>query len=276
MVGGHSPPREREYLFIDGGCLRSATAKICEDIFGDKDAYKPFLPGIANSQFDKVFYYDAISGRDHGESQLSYETRVQAEHERFDEIQALDRVHVSLGDIVGKKRRQKGVDVQLTVDMMTHAFRGNITRATLFAGDADFAPLLRALVGQGLHVTLWHPPQANFELKGAADSIRLFNFRDNHRAFTLNGIQSAFQHQSSGNGDNPENHGLSNIWMEGEFRFAGSWKDGVLQIWRSDSTLTWQYQTLLAPSATVTRALVAFDNIHLWGISGTAEQWIHT
>jgi len=161
MVFGGVAPRDREYLFVDGGCLRSSVRTICRDLFNDENEYQPYIPTMAGGEYDKIFYYDAVPGKEHGEAQATYEARVQGDHDRFAQIQALDRVHVALGKIVGADRRQKGVDVQLAVDMMTHAFRGNITRATLFAGDADFLPLIRALVGEGLHVTLWHPPQAN-------------------------------------------------------------------------------------------------------------------
>ena len=140
MFGGGSVPKEREYLFIDGGCLRSAVRKMCQELFGSADEYQPLIPAIAGGEYNKIFYYDAAPGKSHGETQAAYEARVQPDFDRFAQIQALDRVHVALGRIVGTDRRQKGVDVQLAVDMMTHAFRGTITRATLFAGDADFYP----------------------------------------------------------------------------------------------------------------------------------------
>ena len=40
-----------------------------------------------------------------------------------------------------KKLRQKKVDVLLAVEALDHAFRGNMSRAYLIAGDLDFAPL---------------------------------------------------------------------------------------------------------------------------------------
>ena len=133
MVFGGVAPRDREYLFVDGGCLRSSVRTICRDLFNDENEYQPYIPTMAGGEYDKIFYYDAVPGKEHGEAQATYEARVQGDHDRFAQIQALDRVHVALGKIVGADRRQKGVDVQLAVDMMTHAFRGNITRATLLA-----------------------------------------------------------------------------------------------------------------------------------------------
>src|SRR5271166_2542245 len=214
VFGGRPALRDREYLFIDGGCLRASVQKICQDLFGHPSEYLPYIPSIA-SGFDKIFYYDAVPGKEHEENQAAYEARVQPDYDRFAEIQALDRVHVALGKTVGPGRRQKGVDVHLAVDMMTHAFRGNITKATLFAGDADFVPLIKALVSEGLHVTLWHPPQANAELKGAADSTRLFDFKTNYNCLTADGQRPAFSINARGSGGPPD--GLKNIVTLGEY-----------------------------------------------------------
>jgi uncharacterized LabA/DUF88 family protein len=256
--------------------------KICTDLFGNPTEYHPFIStmsgaSITSTVYDKVFYYDAVTGKEHGENQATYEARVQPEHDRFAKIQALDRVHIALGKIVGPNRRQKGVDVQLAVDMMTHAFRGNITKATLFAGDADFIPLIKALVGEGLHVTLWHPPQANLELKGAADRTRLFDFKSNYECLTADGHQPAFSNQGGGaGGDSPARDGLNNIVTIGEDDFAGIWQDSTLKIWPRAPRKFWSHINLGAPNATLARALSAFDAIYAWNIAATGAEWIET
>ncbi|WP_164780891.1 NYN domain-containing protein [Sinorhizobium meliloti] len=272
-IGGHVT-REREYLFVDGGSLRAAVRKICQDSFGDANAYQPHIPAIASGGYDKVFYYDAVPGKAHEEAQPAYEARVHPDYERFAKIQALDRVHVALGQVVGADKRQKGVDVRLAVDMMTHAFRGNITRATLFAGDADFVPLIKALVSEGLHVTLWHPPQANAELRGAADSTRLFDFKINHNCLTADGQQSAFQILSSGG--SILSPARENVVTVGEYQFAGRWKSGILQVWRRGPGNGWSRIDMSAPNASLARALTAFDMINAWDVAATGESWIET
>jgi len=234
-------------------------------------------PPMSGLGYDKIFYYDAVPGKAHGESQVDYEARVQQDHDRFAKIQALDRFHVALGKIVGADRRQKGVDVQLAVDMMTHAFRGTITRATLFAGDADFIPLIKALVSEGLHVTLWHPPQANNELKGAADSTRLFEFKANYNCLTADGHRPAFLNKGGGSGNtSPTGYGFNNIVVMGEYKFAGRWHDGNLTIWRGGPGEAWSHLNFEAPNATLARTLSAFDVIYSWGIAATGAEWIET
>ncbi len=266
---------ERGYLFIDGGCLRSAVRAICKELFGDEQAYQPLLPSLVGS-FDKVFYYDAVSGREHDEGQEAYVARVEPEHERFSGYQALDRVHVALGKIVGKHRRQKGVDVRLAVDMMTHAFRGKIDRATLFAGDADFVPLVQALVNEGLHVTLWHPPQANTDLKGAADSNRAFNFKSNSNCFTHDGSKPAFQTSSSGGGQiDLAAHGLTEFVKIAGQQFAGHWDGETLMIFQIDPLgHSAQYHALKVLGSSLGRALIAFQNLYGWSVASTGEQWV--
>lgn len=275
IYGGDGGTREREYLFIDGGCLRSAVRAMCKEVFEDENAYQPLVQGLVGS-FDKVFYYDAVSGRNHGEGQEDYSARVEPEHERFAQVQALDRVHVALGHVVGYNRRQKGVDVRLAVDMMTHAFRGKISRATLFAGDADFVPLLRALVSEGLHVTLWHPPQANKELKGAADTTRAFDMRSDSQCLTLNGRHPAFPGGNSGSGSiDLVRHGAAEIVKISGQRYIGTWDEELLTIFLVEPAgRSANYHALPAPGSTLRQALMAFQAVHGWDVAATGEQWV--
>lgn len=251
--------RDQNYLYIDGGSLRSAMKKICRSLFQKEDAYFPLIKGMA-SQFDKAFYYDAVPGRERDESHGDYDQRVEPYRARFDEIQALDKVHVALGKIVGKDRRQKGVDVRLTVDMMTHAFRGIVGRATLFAGDADFIPLVKALVSEGLHVTVWHPDQANADLRAAADSTRLFSFQESHDIFTSNGIGPAFRRGwSSTHGVNPA-EGAVRVNVNGT-EMAGRWDGKVLTVRLSTDGRNWESKQIIAPEQPLEWAVAAFEHL---------------
>jgi uncharacterized LabA/DUF88 family protein len=54
---------------------------------------------------------------------------------------------------VFKKARQeekaKGVDIALTKDMLSHAFRNNYEIAVLYAGDGDYVPLVEEVKSLG-------------------------------------------------------------------------------------------------------------------------------
>jgi uncharacterized LabA/DUF88 family protein len=274
-TAGPSYAPENEYLFIDGGCLRAACSRICKEIFGDGDAYRPLLKPLGGSHYRKIFYYDAVSGKNYSEPQAAYEARVQPEYERIEKIQALDRVHVALGEIVGTNKRQKGVDVRLAVDMMTHAFRGNITRATLFAGDADFVPLIRALVAEGLQVTLWHPDQASEKLKRAADSTKLFNFQNNLEFFSLDEEDRAFFLSRNGAQSSPPQDANVVILNDGR-KIAGRWRGDSLVIWLHNGSYEWNSFHLAAPNSSLKNALRAIDALLCLKIAETAEEWIQT
>ena len=70
----------------------------------------------------------------------------------------------------GRRRQQKEVDVQLAVDMLSHAFQKNMTKAILVAGDRDFKPLVQSLVQFGTYVNLVSDPLSRAkELARAAD-----------------------------------------------------------------------------------------------------------
>lgn len=273
MFSGRAAPREKEYLFIDGGCLRAVVSKMSRDIFGDKDAYRPLIQALASNGYEKIFYYDAVPGRGHDEPQAAYEHRVKPDYERMERIQALKRVHIALGKIVGENKRQKGVDIQLAVDMLTHAFRGNITRVTLFAGDADFTPLIRALVGEGLQVTLWHPPQASKDLRGAADITRLFGFRENLDCFTKNDLSPAFHWMGSENSAKvPDDAQLARL--SSGHRVAARWRGDALSVWFESTKDSWYYTSLAAPDGNLIHAAAVLDQFHRWGISDTIERWV--
>ncbi len=77
------------------------------------------------------------------------------------------------------KLRQKEVDVQLAVDMLTHGFSKNMSRAVLLSGDLDFRPIVEALVRGGVFVDVWYEKEsAARELFWAADYGRALTFQD--------------------------------------------------------------------------------------------------
>jgi uncharacterized LabA/DUF88 family protein len=58
------------------------------------------------------------------------------------------------GEVRGRPRRQKGVDVLLAVDMLSASFHHLFDVAVLVAGDADFVPLVREVRRLGVAVVV--------------------------------------------------------------------------------------------------------------------------
>lgn len=160
------------YLFIDGGCLRAELSRFSDRYLGGA------RPAFNYSRFanghSKIFYYDGLplpadASNPTAEENAKLEEMI-VEH---NELRSLSDWHVYAGEVRGKKRRQKKVDILIAVHMLSHAFRGNMERATLLAGDLDFEPLLEAMVQNGMTVTLWHPTKKVVpELLHAADRVK--------------------------------------------------------------------------------------------------------
>ena len=72
----------------------------------------------------------------------------------FAKLRGVDDTHVYLGELVGAgaNRRQKGVDILLTVEALKVARSINADVIALVAGDRDFVPLVKAIRDEGLMV----------------------------------------------------------------------------------------------------------------------------
>lgn len=68
--------------------------------------------------------------------------------------------------------KAKGVDIELTKDMLSHGFRGNYDQVVLVSGDGDYVPLVEEVkrLGKIVHVRFIEAC-TNPELKLAADSF---------------------------------------------------------------------------------------------------------
>jgi len=171
------------YLFVDGGYLRMVWQERMVPFVGEQVQISyPRLITCASMYVRKVMYYDCLDdiARD-SEPEEEYRRRVERQEKVFNEIRSLDRYHVQLGTLRGtqRRRRQKEVDVLLTVDMLTNAFRQNFTTAVLLAGDLDFKPVVQNLVQNGTDVlVLWDARSGSEELAFAADSQRRITLDD--------------------------------------------------------------------------------------------------
>ena len=167
-------PTIGRYLFIDGSYLRIEYEKCLTEYVGHVE---PIDFEAVKNAFNarKVFYYDGVEERLDGEHQTVYDTRIGPHLELLSQIRSLPGFHVFEGSIRGKKgkRRQKKIDVQLTVDALTHAFRKNTDEVILIAGDLDFEPLVTALIQLGTFVTIAAVPEsASTEFRFSGDHYR--------------------------------------------------------------------------------------------------------
>jgi uncharacterized LabA/DUF88 family protein len=66
------------------------------------------------------------------------------------------------------QKKAKGVDIALTKDMLSHAFRDNYQIAVLVAGDGDYVPLVEEVKRLGKLVYVWF-----FADEGLSPRLRL-------------------------------------------------------------------------------------------------------
>jgi uncharacterized LabA/DUF88 family protein len=144
--------QEKKYLFVDNGNFRRYFDEVTEKWAGVKGQLNYQLLAKAYGA-QKAFFYDCINDiRDPNETEEQYRKRLEEQEREFANISSEADTHVRLGSMTGtyKRRRQKEVDILLTVDMLKHAERRNMDTAILMSGDGDFRPLVEALVEMGL------------------------------------------------------------------------------------------------------------------------------
>jgi uncharacterized LabA/DUF88 family protein len=186
--------QEITYLFIDGGYLKEKSQTCVRDWFGH-DGEIDFLALRHAFGAYKTFYYDCedrILNEDETEGEL--QARIKAQEAPFNRIRELEGFHVRLGHLAGSpgKKRQKEVDVLLTVDMMNHAFRQNMAKAVLIAGDRDFKPVVESLVQFGTYVRVVSDARvASQDLAWAADSSVKATLRSYH-AWSIEALRKKF------------------------------------------------------------------------------------
>jgi len=148
------------HVFVDGGYLRSVARerslpllnprKLGKDLAESGPvqtwAYNPTTH--PNALLARTSYYDALPDPSAAGSS--------ALEDYWKAVEVLDDVHMGFGSLKGlrKKARQKGVDVQIAVDMLVGAFAGIFDIAILVAGDADFVPVVEEVKRRGVMVAI--------------------------------------------------------------------------------------------------------------------------
>lgn len=168
-----SKPLERTMAFIDGGYLRS----LCKKLFSTenisftmvaskiREAFSICLVGQFQPDLIRIYYYDAIVEANHPDY------RVQKQY--FDAIYNAPLFTVRLGNLIESQKggfRQKGVDILMSTDVLTKAYRNQYDTGIFLMGDRDFVPLIEAVNDAGKKtVCIYYPPNTSKELLRSFD-----------------------------------------------------------------------------------------------------------
>ncbi|ADE36618.1 NYN domain-containing protein [Methanohalophilus mahii] len=154
------PSYRRMMVFIDGENLvfnylsLLKNGKVPNDpVQHEKDVFVWHINSVVNPQFHEIIranYYTYITGSD--------ETII-------DQIKKLayarpprSKLPHNLYPVVFKKPKKraqsKGVDIQMTVDILSQVYNNNIDTVYLFAGDGDYLPVINEAIRMGKQVYL--------------------------------------------------------------------------------------------------------------------------
>jgi len=161
---------ERVMIFIDGSnmyhSLRHFYRKTNIDI-------GKFCQKILNKRrLVRIYYYNAKVG------QKEEPERFKDQKKFFAGVEAIPYTELRLGRLVynnwpGTPPYEKGVDIQLATDMITHSFKNNYDVAVLVAGDSDFVGALQAVKdnGKNVEVALFGKERTSMQLRNVADKV---------------------------------------------------------------------------------------------------------
>lgn len=183
MTGGSgAPPKpfEKVMVFIDGGWLR----EICDRYAKKKNtllinpkasfshlawAFKRMFNTFGENPFRadliRIYYYDAIVDEKHPE--------FESQRKYFDAIEAQYAYTVRLRKLVQSSKsrfKQKGVDVMMSIDALTKAYRDQYDTGMFMAGDGDFVPLIEAIKDAGKKtMCIYYPANTSDDLYKCSD-----------------------------------------------------------------------------------------------------------
>jgi len=167
---------DRIMIFIDGSNLYHSLKSIFKRT--DIDIGKFCDKLLEKRRLIRIYYYNARVGlREEPE-------RYHDQQKFFAGVTAIPYTELRLGRLVynnwpAAPPYEKGVDIQLATDMITHGFKNNYDTAILVAGDNDFVGAIQAVKdnGKNLEVALFGKEQTSIQLRKVADRVIVINSR---------------------------------------------------------------------------------------------------
>jgi uncharacterized LabA/DUF88 family protein len=167
---------ERVMIFIDGSNLYHSLKNHFNRT--DIDIGKFCRKLAARRQLVRIYYYNASVGQKQ-EPELYKQQQA-----FFAGVSAIPYTELRLGRLVytnwpSVPPYEKGTDVQLATDMLTHAYKNNYDEGILVAGDNDYAGAVQAIKDNGKHieVALFGKQGTSQQLRTVADKVITINAR---------------------------------------------------------------------------------------------------
>jgi len=167
---------DRVMIFIDGSNLYHSLKNFFKRT--DIDIGKLGKKLLDKRRLVRIYYYNAKVG-------LKEEPqRYRDQQAFFASVSAIPYCELRLGRLVyinwpNAPPYEKGVDIQLATDIITHSFKNNYDVAVLVAGDNDYVGALQAVKdnGKNVEVALFGKERTSRQLRIAADKVITINGR---------------------------------------------------------------------------------------------------
>ena len=161
---------DRVMIFIDGSNMYHSLKSHFRRT--DVDLGKFTKKMLDGRRLVRVYYYNAQVG-------IKEEPdRFKDQQKYFAGVEAIPYTELRLGRLVynnwpGSPPYEKGVDIQLATDMITHSYKNNYDVAILVAGDTDYVGALQAVKdnGKNVEVALFGKGQSSLQLRKVADRV---------------------------------------------------------------------------------------------------------
>ena len=167
---------DRVMIFIDGSNLYHLLKSFFNRTDIDIGKFSNRL--LEKRRLVRIYYYNARVG------QREEPERYHDQQKFFAGITAIPYCELRLGRLVynnwpSAPPYEKGVDILLATDMITHSFKNNYDEAILVAGDNDYVGALQAVKDNGKHaeVALFGKEQTSRQLRVVADKVLTINAR---------------------------------------------------------------------------------------------------
>ncbi len=165
-----SDKTDRVMIFIDGSNLYHYLKGFFKRT--DVDIGKFCQKLLDKRRLIRIYYYNARVG------QREEPERYHDQQKFFNSVTAIPYCELRLGRLVynnwpAAPPFEKGVDILLATDMITHSFKNNYDVAILVAGDNDFVGAIQAVKDNGKHleVALFGKERTSMQLRKVADRV---------------------------------------------------------------------------------------------------------
>ena len=161
---------DRVMVFIDGSNLYHSLKMVFNHT--DLDIGKLCQKLIEKKRLVRCYYYNATVGM------KQEPERYHRQQAFLASVQATPYTELRLGHLVynnwpATPPYEKGIDIMLTTDLLTHSFKRNYDVAILVAGDTDYVGAIQGVKnnGQNVEVALFGKESTSRPLRDVADRV---------------------------------------------------------------------------------------------------------